>query len=125
MSWESRFGASWHDTLGEVVLAIGTDVFTRRDIAVKLGCVNVKAARILHKVLRKFKPKSVAELTQRLTVEELFATNGVGITVLYVWLNVLSYKGIGAEAWLNNELSISTMYRACKPLKKKKWLPRR
>lgn len=109
-SWERRFSPSWHDRRTEVVLAIGSDTFTRREIGTLLISPDLKAAGILNKVLRKYDPKNVEELAKRLTVDELFGTPGVGQSTLGVWLDVLSYKEIDVEEWLNNKLTVPQMY---------------
>lgn len=119
-TWESRFGDSLHSRLESIVLSIGEDKFTRRDVATKLRCLNVVAAGKLDRVVRKFNPQNVEDLAKRMTVDHLFSIEGVGSMTLYVWLNVLTYKGLSVEDWLNNNLSVSAMYRDGKKARTKK-----
>jgi hypothetical protein len=118
-SWKRRFGDSVPDDLEEPILSIGEDIFTYTDTLEKLRTRRMGAVRILNKALQKFKPESVTELAYRITVADLFACDGVGITTLYVWLNVLTYKGIDVDAWLSNEKSAWQMYNM-RPKRKKR-----
>lgn len=119
-SWRrKRFGERMPDNLDELILIIGDDAFTYEDALSKLRTRRVVAIRILNQALKKFKPKSVEELATRITVTDLFACDGVGMTTLYVWLNVLTYKNIDVDAWLNNEYSATQMYNM-RPRRRKK-----
>lgn len=106
----ARFGERMPDNLDEPILTIGEDSFTYEDAITKLRTRRMVAMRILNQALKKFEPKSVEELAARITVTDLFACDGVGMTTLYVWLNVLTHKHIDVDAWLNNEYSASQMY---------------
>lgn len=119
-SWrEQRFGSNFSDGLEEPILVIGEDRFTYEDAITKLRTRRTVAMRILNQALKKFEPKSVEELASRITVTDLFTCDGVGITTLYVWLNVLTHKNIDVDAWLNNEYSASQMYNK-RPKRKKR-----
>ncbi len=72
----------------------------------------------MNKVLRRLKPQSIEDAASRLTVEEFFSTRGVGQSTLGVWLDVLSYKNVDVEAWLNNNLSVSRMYNEARVRRK-------
>ncbi len=118
-SWDWRFSPSLLEKDREVILEIGSDIFTRTELATELRSTRVRAASILSRGLRKFKPQNVEELVTRFTVRDFFAMPGVGPVTFRVWLDVLSYKNIDVEKWLNNQLSVSTMYREAKPVRKK------
>lgn len=119
-SWrKKRFGERMPDNLDEPILIIGEDSFTYEDALTKLRTRRVVAIRILNQALKKFEPKSVAELANRITVTDLFGCDGVGMTTLYMWLNVLTYCNIDVDAWLNNEHSAAKMY-GMRPKRKKR-----
>jgi len=117
-SWEGRLSRSARERDREVVLKIGSDVFTKEDIGFKFGRSYTRAASILGESLRRFKPESIEEVSKRLTVEKFFAIRGVGPTVFQVWLDLLSYKRISVYDWLNNDLSVPQMYEEARVQRK-------
>jgi len=105
-------GAGFVNRLDEVVLSIGADQFTRREMVNALRCPNFAAAGRLEFALRQFspRPKNVRELARRINLDDLFSIMGVGPTTVFVWFCVLESVGIDPDKWMKTELKIPTAY---------------
>ncbi len=118
--WEFKLGKTFLDKFSEIVLAVGRDMFTRREMIEKLGCANFTAAKRLTWALDRFRPKSVREVAGRITLNDLWAVDGVGITTVYVWTSVLEYSGIDSVNWISSDLNIPSSYKKNKVVKKRR-----
>ncbi|MHB1316258.1 MAG: hypothetical protein ACYCZW_00165 [Minisyncoccota bacterium] len=117
-SWRDQRFNGLADDLSEVVLTIGTDRFTYADVGGKLRTRKMKSVMILNKTLAQFLPENIMELADRLDLNMLMGCDGVGMSTLYVWLNVLTYKKISVDDWLQNKLTGRTMYEKSRKNKK-------
>ena len=108
--WEAMVGRSFLGRLDEVILEIGETTFTCREMIDKLHCGNFAAAKNLSWALERFKPENARELARRVDIEDLFVIKGVGVTTVYVWMCVLDALGKSPEKWLDQEVTLPTLY---------------
>ncbi|MBI3952514.1 MAG: hypothetical protein HY336_00995 [Candidatus Doudnabacteria bacterium] len=108
--WERKVGKAFLDRLDEVILEIGKDTFTRRQLIDDLHCGNMSAAANLDWVLKRFEPRSIKELAARVDIEDLFSIKGVGEATVYVWMCAVEHAGRNPEEWLDREVKLTTLY---------------
>jgi hypothetical protein len=104
---EEKIGPDHGRYLDEIILEIGRDAFTRRDLT-RLGIPFFRAAMILHNQLEGFRPKSVKELAGRVNLGQVYV-QGLGKRAMTVWFHVLEARGVDSMAWLNDEHKLSTI----------------
>lgn len=117
-NWEKRAGKAFLDRFDEVVIEIGSTAFTRREMIEKLKCANFAAAKTLTWALERFKPQDARELSRRVDIHDLFGIKGVGVTTVYVWMCVLDHLGKSPEKWVDQEVTLPTLYAKAKSHKK-------
>lgn len=91
-------GKTFLDYEHEVVLKIGDATWTRAELATKLGCCHLTAARRLGKHLEEAGIDSVNKL-HATPPEELLALSGLGTIQVFVVMCVLDANKFNAERW--------------------------
>lgn len=79
-------------------LRIGSDVWSKHEIATDLGIVHTKACSLLSTVAKKLKVRNTADLFEQ-TSPYTFAEYPVGVTTLYVMFSAFLAKGLDPQAW--------------------------
>ncbi len=79
-------------------LRIGSETWTRHEIAAQLGCLHTAAARLLTAAANEIGAKNVRDLYRRST-PYTFARHGLGPTTMYVLWRLFESQGLDAEAW--------------------------
>jgi hypothetical protein len=79
-------------------LRIGKDVWSKTEIAIELGVVHVRSARILTAECKKLGVRNTGDLYER-TSPYSFAGKGVGVYTLYVMFRAFRAKGFDPNAW--------------------------
>jgi hypothetical protein len=96
--YHKSLGKTFVDYEHEVVLKIGDASWTRYELATKLGCCHLSAARRLGKHLEEHGIDSVQKL--HLTPpEELLSLNGLGTIQVFVVMCVLDAEKFNVEKW--------------------------
>jgi hypothetical protein len=80
-------------------LRIGTDVWSRHQLANDLGVVNVLAASKLSKFATEMKFKNVADMFEHTSPYTFASHHGLGETVLYLAFRVYEFKKLSVEEW--------------------------
>jgi hypothetical protein len=100
---EALLGKTFLDKQQEGILVIGRDVWTRQQIVDHLHCGNFVAAQNLTKVAKKLQVDSLEQLTQRFTIEDLFAQSGFGITTMFVLMCAQEAKHKDPLQWVDRQ----------------------
>lgn len=79
-------------------LRIGSDVWSKHEVATDLGIVHTKACSLLSAVAKKLKVRDTADLFES-TSPYTFAEFSVGVTTLYVMFSAFLSKGLDPQAW--------------------------
>lgn len=130
--WRSSpkvLGASLLKTEDDVVLAVGKDSITRRDVAVRLGHTHVAALRRVAAALEaKAKAdgtsfRSLREAARRVTVDDLAERKGIGVTSVFAWMTLIETLDVNPVAWLEKdedvEITLPTRHRHARQPKEK------
>jgi hypothetical protein len=112
--WEDAAGSTFVKKLDQIILQIGVNKYTRRELAEQAHCYNFAAAMRLNRAINEQfdSPGGVRSLARRMTPEELCEIKGVGVTTVVVWLSVLDYEGVGWEQWLDRKTKIQSIIDA-------------
>lgn len=86
--------------IGETILSIGDETFSRDRLVIDAKCGNFAAARRLMTALGKVRVRTVAEL-KTLNPRDLARQPGVGETTIYVLLCVQDALGLKSADWPN------------------------
>lgn len=103
--WEKRIGKNYIDRLPEVVITVGRDHFTRKDLVIEADSANFFAARNLDKALQHFEPKSVKEVAKRVDLFMLIDRGNIGDTAIMVWCRILKASGGNPDEWLDQDFT--------------------
>jgi hypothetical protein len=90
---ERLLGKTFIDKQHEAVLIIGKDVWTRQDMVEKLRCGNFVAAANLTKIVNALNVESLAQLSNRFTMEDLLVQPHCGITTMWVLMCAIEGQG--------------------------------
>lgn len=94
----STFTGSLTDRKERPALRIGSDVWSRHDVATKLGIVNTKACSILTGVCKTLGIRNTKHLFES-TSPYTFAGHRCGVTTLYAMFAAFRDKGLVVETW--------------------------
>lgn len=105
-TWDNNpsvMGKSFIDRRARVVLAIGKDTWTVRQMVVDLKCPHFRAAGILSRFAKEHHVTGVRDLANRLRARDLLSTAGVGVTTVYLWM--LAYESFNGDPlrWLDDK----------------------
>ncbi len=104
--WKDEIGQNFVDRLDDIVIEIGGDAFSRRELVKIANVANFIAAQTLGEVLkRKWKPKNVASLAKDIDIHMLLAQDRIGDTAVMVWCSILEASGIDVNAWLDQDFT--------------------
>lgn len=101
-NYRQFLGSSFVDSLTDradgAALRIGSDVWTKHEVATRLGVVHVKACGILSGIAKKLGVHSTADLYAR-SSPYTFAGYPAGVTTLYVMFAAFLDKDLEPETW--------------------------
>jgi hypothetical protein len=87
------------NNVADAPLRIGGKTWTTHQLAVRLGVVHTKAARLLTVAADSIGVKSVKELYQKATPYTLAGVHGFGETTMYVLWRLFESEGFDPDKW--------------------------
>src|SRR4051812_2314287 len=81
-------------------LRIGSQAWSTHELAVRLGVVNTKAARLLSEAAKSIGAKNVRDLYHS-SSPYTFAMHGIGETTMYVLWRLFESEGLDPDRWAN------------------------
>lgn len=91
-------GKTFVTRLSETALQIGSDAWSRHELANDLGCGNYRAASLVTRAMRKLKVRSIEEVFTYDPID-LAGIHQLGETGMWVLLRALEAKGFNTLAW--------------------------
>ncbi len=96
-------GKTFFDRQNEVVLRIGKDRWSRRELVEVLKCGHFAAAARLTKALEDARVSSVVDACRHLSLHDLLEREGVGETTAYVFMCAVDAVGKDPVRWCERE----------------------
>jgi hypothetical protein len=84
---------------GAAPLRIGAQTWSTHDLAVQLGVVHTRAARLLTQAAESIGAKNVADLYRRSSPYTFAGVKGLGDTTMYVLWRLFESAGLDPDAW--------------------------
>ena len=117
--WRDRFDKKLTNRGDKVILTIGRDKFTLRQMY-ESEFWSPQGASRLNKGIVKLNPRSVKELARRATIDDLFDVPGIGPVAVLAFTHALDMVGIHPTEWLPAQNKVSTIYAKAKPAQRPK-----
>lgn len=87
------------NNVADAPLRIGGKTWTTHQLAVRLGVVHTKAARMLTEAANSIGAKTVKELYQKATPYTFAGVHGFGETTMYVLWRLFESEGLNPDQW--------------------------
>ena len=110
----------------EVILDFGREKYTLNAFASKFGIPNNRGARNLGKVIGVLRPRSILELANRTTPDDIWSLDGIREVGMFVWLRAIDVASGDSTEWFDRNVpagrsaSFSANYDRVKRKRKEK-----
>jgi hypothetical protein len=97
---KSAVGQGFVNSLGESVLIVGTDRYSKHEVAQKLGIVHVGAARLLSSICKDLGVRSVKDLYAKTSPYSFTDVKyRCGVTTLFTLFALFHAEGLDVRKW--------------------------